>query len=341
MLAFGVFLWGSRMIGRRRLIRLLGGAAVALPLPAWAQPGAVPVIGYLGAESPALFESRLTAFRAGLASLGFAEGRNLTVEYRWAAGDNERLPAFASELVGRGVAVLATPGSLAAALAAKRATGSIPIVFETGADPIATGLVTTMRQPGGNVTGVTSLNAAVGGKRLELLHELLPNAHRFALLVNPSNPKNAEASTADLQIAAKTLGCELHVITASAESELDGAFAGLGGLQVGGLVIANETFFANRSEQLAGLARRYSIAAVHQSREFAVSGGLMSYGGSVAESHGQAGIYVGRILKGERPGDLPVVQVTKVEMVVNMKTAKALGITVPLAMLGRADEVIE
>lgn len=323
------------------MIRLLGGVAAALPLRALAQPGARPVIGYLGAESPVLFASRLKAFHTGLATLGFTEGRNLAIEYRWAEGDNERLPALASELVGRGIAVLATPGSLAAALAAKRATGTIPVVFETGADPIATGLVTGMRQPGGNVTGVTSLNAAVGGKRLELLHELLPNARRFALLVNPSNPKNAEASTADIQVAARTLGCELHVVTASAESELDGAFAGLNKLQVGGLVIANETFFANRSDQLAALARRYAIAAVHQSREFAVAGGLMSYGGSVAESHGQAGIYVGRILKGEKPGDLPVVQVTKVEMVVNVKTAKALGITVPLTMLGRADEVIE
>lgn len=329
------------MIGRRRLIRLLGGAAAALPLRALAQPAAMPVIGYLGAESPSLFASRLTAFRAGLASLGFAEGRNLSIEYRWAEGDNGRLPALASELVGRGVAVLATPGSLAAALAAKLATGTIPVVFETGADPIATGLVSGMRRPGGNVTGVTSLNAAVGGKRLELLNELLPNARRFALLVNPSNPKNAEASTADLQVAAKTLGCELHVVTASAESELDGTFAGLSKSQVGGLVIANETFFANRSEQLAALARRYAIAAVHQSREFAIAGGLMSYGGSVAESHGQAGIYVGRILRGEKPGELPVVQVTKVEMVVNIKAAKALGIIVPLAMLGRADEVIE
>ena len=330
------------MIVRREFIRLLGGiAAAALPLPAFAQQGTMPVIGYLGAESPALFASRLKAFHAGLATLGFVEGRNLAIEYRWAEGDNDRLPALASELVRGNVAVLATPGSLAAALAAKRATATIPVVFETGADPVATGLVAGMRQPDGNVTGVTSLNAAVGGKRLELLHELFPGARSFALLVNPSNPRNAEATVADLQVAAKTLNRELHVLNASMESELESAFAGLAKLQAGGLVIANETFFANRSEQLAELARRYTVPAVHQAREFAVAGGLMSYGGSVAESHGQAGIYAGRILKGEKPGDLPVVQVTKVEMVVNMKAAKALGITVPLAMLGRADEVIE
>jgi putative tryptophan/tyrosine transport system substrate-binding protein len=330
------------MIERRTFVQLLGGAAATtLSLPTLAQQAAVPVIGYLGAESPILFAGRLKAFHAGLATLGFAEGRNLIIEYCWAEGDNDRLPALAAELVRRDVAVLATPGSLAAALAAKRATETIPIVFETGADPIATGLVTSLRQPGGKTTGVTSLNAAVGGKRLELLRELFPNARSFALLVNPSNPKNAEASTADLQVAARTLGCELHVLNASTEGELDGVFTSLGKLQVAGLVIANETFFAMRSDPLAALARRYAIPAVHQAREFAVAGGLMSYGGSVAESHGQAGIYVGRILKGEKPGELPVVQVTKVEMVVNMKTAKALGITVPLAMLGRADEVIE
>lgn len=244
------------MIERRRFVQLLGGAAAAaLSRPGLAQ-GATPVIGYLGAESPTLFASRLKAFHAGLATLGFVEGRNLAVDYRWAEGDNERLPALAAELVGRNVAVLATPGSLAAALAAKHASATISIVFETGADPVATGLVGGMRQPGGNVTGVTSLNAAVGGKRLELLHELFPGARSFALLVNPSNPRNAEATVADLRGAAMTLNRELHVLNASMEGELENAFAGLAKLQAGGLVIANETFFANRSEQLAALARR-------------------------------------------------------------------------------------
>jgi putative ABC transport system substrate-binding protein len=202
-------------------------------------------------------------------------------------------------------------------------------------------LVTGLRQPGGNITGVTSLNAAVGGKRLELLHELVPTAKTFALLVNPGNPKNAEATTNDLQTAARTLGCNLQVLNASTEAEFDPAFAAFAELKAGGLVIANETFFASRSEQLAALTLRHRVPAVHQSREFVSAGGLLSYGGNVAQSHGQAGAYVGRILKGEKPGELPVVQVTTVELTVNLKTAKALGVNVPLALLGRADEVIE
>jgi putative ABC transport system substrate-binding protein len=326
---------------RREFIGLLGSTAAWLPFPAHGQQPAAPLVGYLGAESPLLFASRLQAFHAGLATTGFSEGRNVAIIYRWAEGHNDRLPALAAELVRDKVSVIASPGSLAAALAAKTATAAIPIVFETGADPIGTGLVTSLRRPAGNVTGVTSLNAAVGAKRLELLRELAPSARAFALLVNPANPKNAEATTADLKAAAGTLGCDLQVLHAATEGELDGAFAALAKSQTGGLVIANETFFANRSEQLAALARLHGVPAVHQSREFAAAGGLVSYGGSVTESHGQAGIYVGRILKGEQPGELPVVQVTKVEMVINMRTAKALGITVPLSLLGRADQVIE
>lgn len=324
---------------RREFVTLMGGTFL-MPLAAHAQQ-AMPVVGYLGAESPTLFATRLKAFHDGLARADFTEGRNLTIEYRWAEGDNSRLPTLAAELVARKVAVLASPGSLAAALAAKKATDTIPIVFETGADPVVAGLVDNMRKPGGNITGVTSLNAAVGAKRLELLHELIPSSRTFALLVNPANPKNAEETTADLTAAAKTLGCDLKVLRASTEAEIEGAFTELSKLQVGGLVIANETFFANRSEFIAALTRRYGVPAVHQSREFAAAGGLMSYGGSVIESHNQAGAYVGRILKGEKPGDLPVVQVTKVQMVINMKTAKTLGINVPLSMTGRADEMIE
>jgi putative ABC transport system substrate-binding protein len=325
---------------RRRKFLMLAGGMAAWPLLARAQQ-AMPVIGYLGAESPSRFATRLTAFRDGLGRMGFVEGRNVAIEYRWANGNNDRLPELAAELAGRKVAVLAAPGSLAAALAAKHATDSIPIVFETGADPVVAGLVGNMRQPGGNVTGVTSLNAAVGGKRLELLHELVPDARAFALLVNPTNPKNAAESTADLAAAARTLRCELQVENAGTEAEIEAAFAALAEVKVGGLIIANETFFANRSEFIATLARRYAVPTVHQSAEFARAGGLMSYGGDVMESHGQAGAYVGRILKGEAPGDLPVVQVTKVQMVINLKAAKALGIVVPLAMSGRADEVIE
>lgn len=325
---------------RREFVALLGTAAV-WPLAARAQQPRMPVIGYLGAESPDRFASRLRAFRDGLAAAGFTEGRNVAIEYRWADGRNDRLAMLAADLVGHSVDVLAAPGSLASALAAKAATQTIPIVFETGVDPIVGGLVASLRQPGGNITGVTSLNAAVGAKRLELLHELAPTAATFALLVNPSNPKSAEASIDDLKAAARTLGCSLQVFNASTEPEFDTVFAALAELKAGGLVIANETFFANRSEQLAALTLRHRIPAVHQAREFVLAGGLLSYGGSIAQSHGQAGTYVGRILKGEKPGELPVVQVTKVELAVNLKTAKALGVNVPLTLLGRADEVVE
>jgi putative ABC transport system substrate-binding protein len=299
------------------------------------------VIGYLGAESPARFASRLEAFRSGLRSNGFDEGRNVTIEYRWAEGRNDRLPALAAELVSRQVNVIVAPASLASALAAKAATQTIPIVFEIGADPVAAGLVAGLSRPEGNVTGVTSLNWAIAAKRLQLLHEVVPTAGSFAVLVNPSNPKNAEAVVADLQTAARTLGCDLHVLHASAESDFGEAFSAFRKFGAGGLVIANDASFVTRSEQLAALTLRDGVAAVHQSREFAVAGGLMSYGGSLAESHGQAGAYVGRILKGQKLSELPVVQVTKVEMVVNLKTAKTLRHTVPLSLLGRADEVIE
>src|SRR4051794_30441280 len=265
----------------------------------------MPVVGYLGAESPERFASRLASFRDGLAATGFTEGHNVAIQYRWAEGRNERLPALAAELVQLPVNVLAAPGSLASSLAARAATRTIPIVFETGVDPIVGGLVTNLRQPGDNITGVTSLNAAVGAKRLELLHELNPAATTFALLVNPTNPKSAEASINDMQIAARTLGCDLKVFNAGTEAEFDSVFAALDKEKTGGLVIANETFFANRAELLAALTLRHRVPAVHQGREFVLAGGLLSYGGSVRQSHRQAGVYVGRILKGEKPGELP------------------------------------
>jgi putative ABC transport system substrate-binding protein len=325
---------------RRDFIALAGGAA-AWPFVASAQQSSMPTIGYLGSESPKLFASRLQAFLRGLRETGYEEGRNVTVAYRWAEGHNDRLPGLAADLVRRQVNVIAAPGSLAAALAAKRATATIPIVFETGADPIAAGLVTSLNRPEGNLTGTVSLNAAVGPKRLELLREIVPRLTTAGLLVNPSNPKNAESTTRDLQNAAKALGITIHVLDARTEGDFPAVFATLAKLRAGALVIANETFFANRSEQLAALTVRHKAPAAHQSREFALAGGLLSYGGSIAQSHGQAGIYAGRILKGERPGDLPVQQVTKVEMVINLKTANALGLKVPLPLLGRADEVIE
>jgi putative tryptophan/tyrosine transport system substrate-binding protein len=327
-------------VNRREFITLGGGAAVAWPLSARAQQPAMPVVGYLGAESPERMASRLRAFLHGLGTIGYIEGHNIAIEYRWAEGHNDRLPALAADLVRPEVRVIAAPGSLASALAAKAATATIPVVFETGADPVAAGLISSLSRPGGNVTGITSLNAEVGPKRLQLLHELLPAATSFALLVNPTSPRNAEASTKDLQAAAQALGLELRVLQASTERDLDEVFAMLARLHIGGLVIANETFFANRGEQLSALALRYAIPAAHQ-REFAAAGGLIGYGGDVTQSHGQAGAYVGRILKGEMPANLPVQQVTAVQLVINLKTARALGITVPLPLLGRADEVIE
>jgi putative tryptophan/tyrosine transport system substrate-binding protein len=314
------------------------GCCIAARGPRAAQ---VPLIGYLGNESPDLFETQLRSFRQGLSAVGYDEGRNVAIEYRWAEGHNERLPAMAADLVRHQVTVIAAPASVAAALAAKSATSTIPIVFETGADPVALGLIVNLNRPSGNITGVTSLNAQVGPKRLELLHEIVPTATTFALLVNPTNPKNAEAATQDLQEAARQLGLQLHILNASTEGDFDTVFATLVELRVGGLVIANETFYSTRSKKLAELALRHSIPAIHQSREFATFGGLMSYGGSVTQSHYQAGVYVGRILKGEKVGDLPVQQVTKVELTISLKTAKAFGLTVPLPLIGRADEVIE
>jgi putative ABC transport system substrate-binding protein len=325
---------------RRTFMTLLGGAAAAWPFAASAQQ-TMPVIGYLGSETPELFASRLGAFRQGLATTGFVEGKNVTIEYRWAHGRNDRLPALATELTRARVNVLAAPGSLASALAAKAATSTIPVVFETGAEPVAAGLVTSLNKPGGNITGVTSLNAQVGPKRLEALYELVPAATAFALLINPTNPRNAEASARSMQTAAQALKLRLHILHASSEDEFETVFNKARVLGAAGLVIANETYYAMRSDPLGQLAQRHAMPAAHQSREFAAAGGLMSYGGDVIESHRQAGIHTGRVLKGEKPADLPVQQVTKVQMVINLKAAKALGLTVPLALSARADEVIE
>jgi putative tryptophan/tyrosine transport system substrate-binding protein len=323
---------------RRREFTTLFGCATVWPLTARAQlPTAI--VGYLGSESPELFASRLRAFREGLRATGYDEGQNLAIEYRWAEGRNDRLPGLAAELVGRQVSVIVAPGSLASALAAKAATMTIPVIFETGADPVRAGLVASLNQPGGNLTGVTSLNAQVGPKRLELLHEVSPSATVFAALVNPTNPIHV-GTTKDLQAAAAARGLRLHVFNASAEEEFDAVFARVVELRAG-LVIANEIYFSNRSEQLAALAVRHAVAAVHQSPEFAKAGGLMSYGGSISESHRQLGMYTGRVLKGEKPTNLPVQQVTKVELVINLKAAKALGLAIPPTLLARADEVIE
>jgi putative ABC transport system substrate-binding protein len=325
---------------RRAFIGFVGGA-VAWSSVVHAQQPKLPVVGYLGADSPELFASRLDAFRRGLSSQGFDEGRNVSIEYRWAHGRNDRLPALAAELVQRGVTVLVSPGSVAASLAARDATSTIPVVFENGADPIETGLVRSLNEPGGNVTGVTSLNAQVAPKRLELLHEIFPAATHFALLVNPTNRVNADATAAAVRAAASRRKLELTVVNASTEDELVSAFESLRSLRVTGLVVANETYFALRGGRLAELASRLSVPAVHQAREFVLAGGLMSYGGDVAQSHSQAGVYTGRVLRGEKPANLPVQLVTAVRLTINLKAAGSLALTMPASLLARADEIIE
>jgi putative ABC transport system substrate-binding protein len=324
---------------RREFITLLGGAAAAWPLAARAQQPTMPVIGYLGQGSPGAFGYLVRAFHQGLSESGFVEGRNVAIEYKWAEGQNDRLPALAADLVRRQATVIVTSG-IQAALAAKTATTTIPVVFYTGADPVASGLVPSLNQPGGNLTGVTGLNAELGPKRLEVLHELVPVLTTIPVLVNPSD-RSAGALSSDLQAAARTLGVELHVFHASTERDFDTVFATLDQLRAGALLINASLFFNTRSEQLATLTVRHSVPAIYQFRQFAAAGGLMSYGSSITDSHRLVGTYTGRILKGEKPPDLPVQQSTKVELTINLKTAKALGITVPITLLGRADEVIE
>jgi putative tryptophan/tyrosine transport system substrate-binding protein len=325
---------------RRDVIILLGAAAAAGPLAARAQQGAMPVIGYLGAQTPAAFASRVRAFRQGLAESGYAEGLNVAIEFRWAEGQHDRLSALAAELVRLQVAAIVAPGGAPAALAAKSVTTTIPIVFEMGADPIAMGLVGSLNRPAGNVTGVSSLSVEVTPKRLEFLQELFPTASSFAVLINPTSP-TADSQLRNLQAAARTLGAQLHILHASTERDFDALFATLSQLRPTGLVIASDTFFATHGEQLAALTIRHAVPAIHQSRDFTIAGGLMSYGGSFIESHRQAGVYTGRILKGEKPADLPVQLITKVELLINLKAAKSLGVTFPRSLLGRADQVIE
>jgi putative ABC transport system substrate-binding protein len=326
-------------VRRRDFIGAIAGSALVWPVSARAQQP-IPVIGYLGIESPELFASRLDAFRRGLSESGYDEGRNVTIEYRWANGHSDRLPGLAAELVRRRVTMIAAPGSGVAALAAKGATATIPIVFETGVDPVAVGLVKSLNRPGGNITGITSLNVEIGPKRLELMHELVPRAQSFAVLLNPIN-FNAKITMQDLEKPSRALGLQLHILNASTEHEIASAFAKLAQLQVGGLIIGADTFFHNRARELAALTLNHSMPAVLSVREFAVAGGLMSYGGNIRESHRQTGIYAGRILKGEKPAELPVQRVTKVELIINLKTAKTLGLSVSLPLLGRADEIIE
>jgi putative tryptophan/tyrosine transport system substrate-binding protein len=327
-------------VRRRQFITLLGGAAAAWPLAARAQQPAMPVIGFLNVASADGYRPMVAAFRQGLQEIGYVEGRTVAIEYRWAEGRSDRLPAMVADLVQRQVTVIAAT-TTPAAFAAKAATTTIPIVFEVGGDPVQLGLVANLNRPGGNVTGVTQLSSVVAPKRLELLHELVPTATVMALLVNPTDPAPAESVSRASQAAAHTLGLQLHILHASTERDFDTVFATLLQLRAGGLVIGTDGFFNIQSEQVAALAVRHAVPTVHSNRRFVAAGGLASYGGSITDSYRLAGVYTGRILKGEKPADLPVQQGTKIELYINLKTAKALGITVPLPLSGRADELIE
>ena len=327
---------------RRDLIAALGGAAVAWPLAAYAQQSAMPVVGFLNPASPQSYPRPLAAFLKGLAEAGYIDGQNITIQYRWAEGHNDRLPALAADLVRSRVSVIAAT-TTAAALAAKAATSTIPVVFETGSDPIKLGLVASLSRPGGNITGAASMSVEViAAKGLELLHELLPAARVIALLVNPTNPTVAEPQEREVLAAARALGLEVRVLqAANSERDFDGVFAKLIELHAAGLVISADALFTSQSQQLAALAVCHAVPAVHARREFAMVGGLLSYGSEITDSYRVAGLYTGRILKGDKPADLPVQQATKVELVINLKAAKALGIAIPLSLSGRADELIE
>jgi putative tryptophan/tyrosine transport system substrate-binding protein len=329
----------SSQVKRREFITLLGVAAI-WPLSARSQP-AMPVVGYLSATSADANPDFLEAFRQGLKSAGYVEGQNVKIEYRWANNAFDRLPDLATDLARRGVGVIVAPDSTSAAKAAQTATATIPIVFRIGTDPIKEGFVASLNRPGGNLTGLTTLSAELTPKRLELLRELKPAANIIALLVNPTNPGIAEASAAGLRERASMLGIELHVMNASSEPEIESVFMKLNQLRADGLVVATDAFFNARSAQIATLALRYAMPTIYQFREFTSAGGLMSYGGDISEIYRLVGVYAGRILDGKKPADLPVQQLTKIELIINLKTAKALGLTVPLPLLGRADEVIE
>ena len=325
---------------RRRFISLLGGAAVAWPFVARAQQSTMPVVGFVNFASAKGYAPQVSAFLKGLSEAGYVVGRNVAIEYRWAEGRIDRLPAMVADLVHRQVAVIAA-STTPAALAAKAATTTIPIVFETGGDPVQLGLVPSLNRPGGNVTGVTQTNWEITPKRLQLLHELVPTASVIAILVNPANPTVSETTTKAMQAAAPSVGLELHILNASTERDFDGVFAKLNQLRAGGLVIGQDPFFTVQREHLAALTVRHAVPAIFYGREFVAAGGLLSYGADVADAYRLAGNYTGRVLKGEKPADLPVQQVTKVEMYINLKTAKALGVNVPNTLIGRADGVIE
>jgi len=325
---------------RRTFMGSVAGGLVAAPLAAHAQKSAIPMIGFLGSASPAQSAPFVAAFRKGLNETGYVEGKNVAIEFRWAEGQYDRLPALASELVRRQMAVLVATGGPGAALAAKAATSTIPIVFTTGSDPVQFGLVASLGHPGGNATGVTIFTVDLVAKRMELLRELVPKATVIAFISNPNTPY-AESEVGKAQEAARSFGQQLHVVRAGTAQEIDAAFATLVQLRAGALLIGTDPFFSSRREQFVALAARHAVPAIFDLREFATAGGLLSYGASITEAYRQAGIYAGKILSGAKPADLPVLQPTKFELVINMKTAKALGLTIPQSLLLRADEVIQ
>ena len=328
-------------IGRRKFLATLGGAAAAWPLAARAQQSAMPVIGFLHNASLETRREGIAEFHRGLAEIGYTEGQNVTIDYRWAEGLNDRLPALAADLVRRQVAAIATPGSTQSALAAKAATQTIPIVFLVGTDPVEIGLVTSLNRPGGNITGISTLNVDLAAKRLELLHELVPAATPIAYLRNPTNPVLSNAETKEVQTAAQVLGVNLVILDASRQEDIQAAFATLVQRRVGGLLISGEPLFFTQIDQLALLAARHAIPTMSHFREFATAGGLIGYGPSVPSAYRQVGVYTGRILKGEKPADLPVQRASKIEFILNLKAARALGLEIPPSLLARADEVIE
>jgi len=329
---------------RREFILALGGAVAApsllWPRAARAQPPSIPIVGYVHSDSPQTAAGLLAAFREGLSETGYVEGQNVAIEYRWAENDLSRIPELVADLVRRRVAVIATPGSSAAALAAKAATTTIPIVFSLGLDPVQLGLVDSLSRPGGNITGVNSMSNELVAKRLGLLHELLPTSTHLGVLVNPQNP-TTESVKKDVEAAATAIGPQIEFFTASTGAEIDTAFASLVQRRADALVVHPDNLFINRRVQLITLAARHAVPVIYALRPDAEAGGLMSYGTKLADAHRQAGVYTGRILKGAKPTDLPVVQPTKFEFVINLQTAKTIGLTVPTTLLARADEVIE
>jgi putative tryptophan/tyrosine transport system substrate-binding protein len=322
---------------RRKFIGLMGGAAAAWPLAARAQPAAMPVIGFMNLSTARPFME--AALRQGLGETGYVEGQNVTIEYHWADGHNDRLAALAADLVRRRVSVIAATGT-PAALAAGGATATIPIVFETAGDPVKLGLVASLNRPGANITGVTQLSSELVAKRLGLLHDLIPTATMIGLLVNPADPR-AETQTREMQEAAQALGLQIHVLNAGTQAEIDTAFATLPELRLGALLVGTGDLFGRQPERIPALVARQGMPAIYQYREYAAAGGLISYGASLTDSYRQVGIYAGRVLKGEKPADLPVTRATRFELVINLKTAKALGLTIAPGVLAIADEVIE